>query len=83
MLEHWRMDLSMQGCTVTYPITVVAWTLIPCFFIQSGSSDDRDNRRDSRGGGFGGYGMGNRMLDLFYPRSMFSPYYGYYGRYDP
>ena len=53
------------------------------FFIQSGSSDDRDDRRDNRGGGFGGYGMGNFMLDLFYPRSMFSPYYGYYGRYDP
>ena len=50
-------------------------------FIQSGGSDDRDERRDNSRGF--SYGMGDFMFDLFYPRAYFSPNYGYYGRYDP
>ena len=58
------------------------------FFVStaSGASSDDDDRRggDRRMSG-GGYGMGNFMFDMFFPRNYFyyQPYYGYYGRYDP
>lgn len=49
-----------------------------------GGSDDRDERDERRGGGgMFRYGMGDFMFDLFYPRTFYSPYYGYYGRVDP
>mmetsp|Transcript_6778 Transcript_6778/g.9765 ORF Transcript_6778/g.9765 Transcript_6778/m.9765 type:complete len:598 (+) Transcript_6778:54-1847(+) len=54
------------------------------FFVLSSSGGSRDDDRDDRRRG-GGYGMTNFAFDLFYPRTYFSysPFYGYYGRYDP
>ncbi len=58
------------------------------FFVSTasgGSSNDDDRRGGDRRMSGGGYGMGNFMFDVLFPRNYFyyQPYYGYYGRYDP
>mmetsp|Transcript_6973 Transcript_6973/g.13159 ORF Transcript_6973/g.13159 Transcript_6973/m.13159 type:complete len:587 (+) Transcript_6973:35-1795(+) len=77
------------GVFLFISIAVIFSTLL---FIQTGgggeSSDRDDNRDERRGGGASGglgfrYGMGDFLFDLFYPRTFYSPYYGYYGRIDP
>lgn len=70
------------GVFLFVSIALIFSTLL---FVQTGGgSDDRDERDDRRGGGgMFRYGMGDFMFDLFYPRTFYSPYYGYYGRVDP
>lgn len=68
------------GAFLLISIALIFSTL---FFIQTSGSSSSDDRDDRRRGGFGGYGMSNLMLDLFYPRSFYNPYYGYYGRVNP
>lgn len=81
----WAIRVSF-GVFLFISIAVIFSTLL---FIQTGGgSSDRDERDERRGGGGGGglgfrYGMGDFFFDLFYPRTFYSPYYGYYGRVDP
>lgn len=79
----WGIRVSF-GVFLFVSIAAIFSTLL---FIQTGSSSDSDDRRDnSRGGGGGmgfGYNFGDFLFDIFYPRTFYSPYYGYYGRYDP
>jgi hypothetical protein len=79
----WGIRIAF-GVFLFVSIALIFSTLI---FIQSGSSnrDDRDDRRSGGGSlGFGRYGMGDFLFDVFYPRPWgYGPYYGYYGRVDP
>ena len=80
----WGIRIAF-GVFLFVSIALIFSTLI---FIQTGSSSDRDDRDDRRSGGgsigFGRYGMGDFLFDVFYPRPWgYGPYYGYYGRIDP
>lgn len=81
----WAIRVAF-GVFLFISIAVIFSTLL---FVQTGGggssdSDDRDERRGGGGGGLGfRYGIGDFFFDLFYPRTFYSPYYGYYGRIDP
>jgi hypothetical protein len=83
----WGIRVSF-GLFLFISIAAIFSTLI---FVQTGgggSSDDREDNNNRRGGGsvggFGRYGVGDFLFDIFYPRPyLYSYNYGYYGRYDP
>lgn len=79
----WSIRIAF-GVFLFVSIALIFSTLL---FVQTGTSnrDDRDDdRRGGSIGGFGRYGMGDFLFDVFYPRPWgYGPYYGYYGRIDP
>lgn len=86
-LQTWQKDVQPKlfyglrvGFGVVLFVSIFAIFSTLFFVSTAGGASDRDDRDRRRGGG--GFGMGNLMFDLFFPRNYFfyQPYYGYYGR---
>jgi len=90
-LQTWQKDVWPKlfygirvGFGVVLFLSIFAIFSTLFFVTTAGGASERNDRDDRRreGGFGGGYGMGNFMFDLFFPRNYFfyQPYYGYYGR---